>query len=212
MPHEATDRQESTMTQRSEELQGFLDTLEMALDERLPAAGPARAAVRHVFDALSRPVPDSGRPPVRYPACDHLAPALDIATRGPDSVALHAAALGRLAPRLVWRRRPDSEDDPVFTAGHANATIVGPGGLEDRRDVLVGISLIAPDLVYPDHRHPPEEVYLVMSEGAWRQNDDPWHAPGIGGTIYNPRDIVHAMRSGPATPLLATWVLWPGGA
>ncbi len=37
----------------------------------------------------------------------------------------------------------------------------------------------------------------------------PWHAPGIGGLVYNPPDIIHATRATTA-PLLAIWSLWAG--
>lgn len=59
----------------------------------------------------------------------------------------------------------------LFRDGHVNATIAGPEGLEIRRDVWIGviISLMAPHMRYPDHRHPPEEIYVVLSDGQWRQ-------------------------------------------
>jgi hypothetical protein len=62
---------------------------------------------------------------------------------------------------------------------------------------------------YLDHRHPPEEIYVVLSDGQWRQAGDPWHEPRIGGLVYNPPNFVHAMRSG-ERPLLALWFLWTG--
>jgi quercetin dioxygenase-like cupin family protein len=68
------------------------------------------------------------------------------------------------------------------------------------------VSLVAPGIRYIDHRHPPEELYIVMSGGEWYREDRGWHAPGIGGIVYNPSDSVHAMRSGPE-PLLALWLL-----
>jgi len=100
-------------------------------------------------------------------------------------------------------------DDPVFTGGHANVDIVGPAAeaLEQRDDVRIGMSLMAPGITYPDHRHPPEEVYLVLSAGDWRQGARAWHSPGLGGIVYNPPDIVHAMRSTTTEPLLAVWCL-----
>ena len=48
-----------------------------------------------------------------------------------------------------------------------------------------------------------------MSEGDWYREDRGWHTPGTGGIVYNPPDIVHAMRAGP-DPLLAVWFLWAG--
>jgi len=87
--------------------------------------------------------------------------------------------------------------------------IVGPNGIERRDDLLIGVSLLAPNVRYPDHTHPPEETYLVLSEGSFRQNDGAWFEPGIGGTFYNPPGIGHAMRSGEA-PLFAVWLLCTG--
>jgi hypothetical protein len=59
------------------------------------------------------------------------------------------------------------------------------------------------------HRHPPEELYAVLSPGSWRQDAKPWHEPGLGGVVYNHPNVVHAMRSTEA-PLLAVWCLWTG--
>jgi hypothetical protein len=119
-----------------------------------------------------------------------------------------AQAFGVIEPQLHWRIRAGAETQgESFLDGHANATIVGPEGLEIRRDVWIGVSLMAPHIRYPDHRHPPEEIYVVLSDGQWRQASDPWHEPGIGGLVYNPPNVVHAMRS-TERPLLALWFLW----
>ena len=198
------------MTTRSPELQAFLDTLAAALGERVVRDSAEERAAGRIFGALHTIAAPSGAAPTSFPVVDHLPAALAAAAEAPAAVARHAAALDALAPQLIWRRRPNAEDDPRFAAGHANSTIVGPGGIEDRSDVWVGISLLAPDVVYPDHHHSPEEIYLVTSEGDWRQNEGPWHSPGQGGIVYNPPNIVHAMRAGPHTPLFATWCLWAG--
>jgi quercetin dioxygenase-like cupin family protein len=113
-----------------------------------------------------------------------------------------------IEPQLGWKIRAGAEmQGERFVNGHANATIIGPEGLEIRNDVWIGVSLLAPHIQYPDHRHPPEEVYVVLSGGQWRQERDPWHEPGIGGLVYNPPNVVHAMRS-MELPLLALWFLW----
>ncbi|MDB9702566.1 dimethylsulfoniopropionate lyase [Rhodospirillales bacterium] len=116
---------------------------------------------------------------------------------------LHAFAA--ISDKLPWYTRHAS-DLPDFENGHINAEIIGPNGLEVRDDVLVGVTLMRPNLTYPDHYHPPEEVYIVLSEGLWRQNDAPWWSPGIGGYVYNPPNILHAMQS-VETPLCAIWAL-----
>ena len=91
--------------------------------------------------------------------------------------------------------------------GHANGMVVGPGGIEDRQDLLLGVSLLAPHVRYPNHSHAPEETYLVFSEGEFMQEDE-WFSLGVGGSFFNPPGIKHAMRSG-AKPLLAFWALRP---
>ena len=108
---------------------------------------------------------------------------------------------------MRWRRRAGSgAHGAEFHDGHANTDIIGPTGLERRGDVWFGATLVAPRVRYIDHRHPPEEVYLVLSEGEWYREGCGWHAPGVGGVVYNPPDVVHAMRAGEA-PLLALWLL-----
>jgi hypothetical protein len=118
-----------------------------------------------------------------------------------------ADALQTLEPALRWYTRPgDSSASANFAQGHANAMLVGPSGLEQRSDAWVGISLLAPMVRYPDHKHPPQECYLLLSPGQFRQGDAPWFEPGTGGMLFNPPGIRHAMRSGPQ-PLLAVWCL-----
>jgi hypothetical protein len=76
-----------------------------------------------------------------------------------------ASAIKGLAPELCWRLK--ASGDPVFANGYANADILGsvPEALEQRDDVRIGLSLMAPGITYPDHSHPPEEVYLALSRG-----------------------------------------------
>jgi quercetin dioxygenase-like cupin family protein len=68
---------------------------------------------------------------------------------------------------------------------------------------------MAPGTTYPDHSHPPEELYVVVSPGEWRQNRGGWQPHGPGDLIHNPPGIDHAMQAG-AVPLLALWLLWIG--
>jgi hypothetical protein len=109
------------------------------------------------------------------------------------------------AGALPWYQRPVA-NNPEFMAGHVNAQIIGPDGLEVRHDLIVGVTLMRPNIDYPDHQHEPEELYLVLSEGYWRQNNTPWHTPGLGGLVYNPSNVFHGMKS-LSTPLIALWCL-----
>jgi hypothetical protein len=110
-----------------------------------------------------------------------------------------------LAGALPWYQRSVA-NNPEFMAGHVNAQIIGPDGLEVRHDLIVGVTLMRPNIDYPDHQHQPEELYLVLSDGYWRQNNTPWHTPGLGGLVYNPSNVFHGMKS-LNTPLIALWCL-----
>jgi len=193
---------------RPEALDRVLGAARDFLAARLEPGTPPGGAARRVFDVLAGStgdvVPGGAAPPP--PAYRHLASALERARAAPETAPL-AKAFAALEPDLRWGRRPGSEaHGETFHEGHANAVLVGPAGFEQRSDILVGASLVAPGIRYIDHRHPPEELYIVLSEGEWYREDRGWHTPGIGGIVYNPSDAVHAMRAGPE-PLLALWLL-----
>lgn len=195
---------------RSEALVQFLDTARDALSARVEERTPPAVIAERAFEALAASVGTIAPGPlVPPPAYRHLSAALEHASEDPELSAL-AQAFEALEPELRWRRRPGSEaGGAVFHDGHANAEIIGPMGLEQRSDVWFGASLVAPRVRYVDHRHPPDEVYIVMSDGEWYREGRGWHAPGVGGIVYNPPNIVHAMRAGPRA-LLALWLLWAG--
>ncbi len=198
------------MQQRPDEVQNFFDRLEEAIATGVAPASPAARAAGKIFAALETPGAKDDAAPIALPVCRQVGEAV-AALRGSGTPAARLAeALDRVAPLLAWSRRPGAEAVGAdFAEGHANAVVVGNSGVERRQDVRVGISVMAPNVQYPDHRHPPEEVYVVLSPGAWRQGEAPWFEPGVGGIVYNPPDIVHAMKSG-AAPLLAVWCLWEG--
>jgi hypothetical protein len=193
--------------QRDEALQRFTDAALAAYRERAP--GPeAGASLDRIAEALATPAPRRTRPGSRLPVCAHLDAALAV-DPGADALRSLIAAFREIEPALEWRRRAsfDETASANFMDGHANAMILGPGGLEARNDVWLGASLLAPFVRYTDHAHAPEETYLVLSEGQFRQGEADWFTPGIGGSFYNPPWIRHAMRSG-AAPLFAFWALW----
>jgi quercetin dioxygenase-like cupin family protein len=208
---DATSRRFCARMLRSPDLQLFLTMAEAAIRHGSGVDGPARAASDRIFAALQTPsVRGQRSDAARLPVCRHLGAALENLSPQADPVRALADAFAVIEPQLSWKVRPGAEaHGEAFLKGHANATIVGSEGLEIRGDVWIGASLLAPQTRYPDHRHPPEEIYVVMSDGQWRQANDPWHEPGIGGLVYNPPNVVHAMRS-TEWPLLAVWFLWTG--
>lgn len=167
------------------------------------ATGAAQGAGQRVAALLTQP-PEPSEPPSpnRPPACRHLDAAYQLMR--PDL----AAAFRALEPDLPWQTRVMPNAAPGFADNHASARVLGPNGMERRGGLVAGFSLVSPGVTYPEHDHPPEEIYLVLSGGEWWQAGGTWHAPGPCGIVHNPPGILHAMR-GTSVPLLAIWFLLP---
>jgi hypothetical protein len=193
--------QDRRMKHRDAKLQVFYDLTETAILRRANTCKNARPAAKPVFDALRKNAGGQGSfTPQRVPAYGALESALLIESTGPAPIPQLVAALRELAPSLSWERRNASPPDATnFHDGHANALVAGPGGLEEREDVWVGISLLAPRVRYPDHRHHPEEVYVSLAGGAWWNANMDWTTPPGGPYLQRaqcaPR---HAYRSAAA--------------
>lgn len=196
---------------RPQAVQAFLDAAEAAVIDRAAPASPAGRATRRVFERTASRVGETRSQDAGHlPVCRHLAPALALAETA--GLAAVAASFRGIEPRFGWSRRKTAEPaDGNFWDGHANVTILGPGGIEERDDVWVGATLMAPLVTYVDHDHPPEEVYLALTPGEWWNAAMDWTDPGSDGLIYNPPGIRHAMRSG-KHPFLALWFLPIDGA
>jgi hypothetical protein len=194
------------MIERSSSLQQFVDACFAAYDRYAPP-DEARRSISEIFGLLNKPKAQSERSGSRLSACDYLGEAVGEIDEPPLEELV--ARFRDIEPLLEWRRRPTYDKltaSENFADGHANAMILGPGGIEERSDVWLGVTLLAPNVRYPDHAHTPEEVYLVLSEGDFLQEGRGWFTPGVGGSFYNAPLIRHAMRSGDK-PLFAFWAL-----
>lgn len=190
-------------------LQRLVDVVLPAMKARAPE--PAAAISLDRIAAALTLVADGGNAPASLPVvASWFKVALAQPTQAADLDAV-LAALNDLAPSICWRTSGrEGEASPGFDQNHANAMLIGPGGIEHRHDVWLGLSLLAPATRYPDHQHKPEETYLVLSPGQFRNHIGPdWFSPGMGGSFYNPPDVVHAMKSAEDAPLLAIWALYP---
>jgi len=192
---------------RSLALQEFLDAAKLAYSARATDPRSNRSLSR-IFADLETPAPHSEPEARRLPVCHHLDTVIAPSEAdAPDLQDLLRAFIA-IEPSLRWRPRQGdcTGASANFFENHANAMILGPGGLEPRDDVWLGVSLVGPNVLYPDHRHPPEETYLVIGPGDFRQGRTAWTHVARGETYYNPHNIVHAMRSS-QDPLLAFWAL-----
>lgn len=200
------------MTKRNAALQEFLVAARTSYLSR--ASEPdSVCSLNKIFAALETPVPYSPVPYSnasngRIPVCHHLDEIAAHMESLPADLQLVVETFSAIEPALQWRHRQGdcTGASENFWENHANAIVVGPDGLETREDVWLGVSLVGPNVRYPDHRHPPEETYLVISPGDFRQEHQEWVHVKKGETFYNPPNIVHAMRSSDL-PLLAFWAL-----
>jgi hypothetical protein len=195
------------MHDRRQDLQSFVDAAFAAFDE-FSTQPEARRSILAIFATLERPEAERSGQGSRLPVCSHLDIVLADVETGSSSLHRLIEQFRLIEPRLEWRRRAsyDGTASENFVDGHANAMIIGPGGLEHREDIWLGVTLMAPNVRYPNHDHAPEEVYLVLSKGEFRQGNDDWFSPGTGGSFYNAPEIRHAMRS-VNTPFFAFWAL-----
>lgn len=197
---------EHNMTTRPENIQAFIQIADVLFQsQKLPEAG--RAVAAQVFARLQTPSDDGVRHNTRYPACEWLDAALAPIIGDDTPYGAAARAIKALEPALGWTRRTSGVNgSDNYIDGHVHGMICGPGGAESRYDVQLGFSIMVPNVRYPDHHHPPEEGYVLLTAGEFRQKGGEWFNPGIGGGIHNPPGSLHAMRSGPV-PFLAIWCL-----
>ena len=171
-------------------------------------SAPAKAALGRVFERLTTVHPVVAGTAEDLPVLSLLPHAVANLQKRGDRMSALGLAVADIAPDLPWTTRKSV--GPTASAGfaraHANAVLIGPNGLEPRQDVWVGLSLMAPHTRYPDHDHGPEEVYLLLSDGAFLQGDADWLARSAGQTVYNTPWIAHAMRA-TDQPFLALWCL-----
>lgn len=194
---------------RSPALTQFFEAAHRALLQCGGDDAPMLAATKRIFTALRSPGAAAAiAEREQLETCRYLSHALDNARRGPAPVLALANAFEALEPSLTWWRRSGAEAHAEpFASGHANTYIAGPSGVERRSDVIIGASLVAPDVDYPQHAHGPEELYIVMSESDWYNEHAGWYTPGVGAVVYHAPGVRHAMRSR-SQPLLAIWCLW----
>ncbi len=71
-----------------------------------------------------------------------------------------------------------------FEAQHSHAIIVGPGGLEERQDLRVGLTLMAPYCRFPDHQPHQARAYLALSSSEFCVGADGWEHINPGAVFF----------------------------
>ena len=141
--------------------------------------------------------------PMARPASRHLPIALTLGNADSQPICV---LLNQLKYVLHWRQNP-SYAGAEFLDGYAYCELLGPSGHWVHPRLALGLLLLGPEVTYPEHAHPAEEIYAVIAGRAqWRQADDVWRLRIPGEIVHHASMEPHAMRT-TDEPLLAAY-LW----
>ncbi len=193
------------------------DAVEAVLDgmrTRLSTHGFERHAA--LLDALARDSLTPAHPaPATLPVLRHFDAAITLSDREPTAdLSTAIAGLGRTADWTRTAAYVSNPPSPNFLDDYAHATLAGlPDGVQEGEGpasgASVGLLLLGPDVHYPPHQHPADEVYLPLTEARWVHGRDQQYRPEPAGTLLHHRPWqAHGMLTTGA-PLLAIY-LWTG--
>lgn len=128
-----------------------------------------------------------------------------------DTTEPMARLLSERGARLHWGQTYTAADfGQDFVDKYGWVELFGTRGHFANDRVAAGFLLLGPRILYPDHHHEAEEVYIPLTGGTlWRKGDADFAARQAGEVIHHPSNVNHAMRTGDE-PLLALY-LWRGG-
>ncbi|RWK53685.1 dimethylsulfonioproprionate lyase family protein [Mesorhizobium sp.] len=136
-----------------------------------------------------------------------------------DRIVELAPANAQPLARLLAQRRGElrwgqtySEADlgKTFFDNYGWLEVFGMRGHFVNDEVAAGLLVLGPDIVYPDHHHVAEEIYIPLTGGTqWRMGGGDFRRREAGEVIHHASDVSHAMRTG-NEPLLALYI-WRGG-
>lgn len=119
--------------------------------------------------------------------------------------------LSEAADKLHWRQSYSEADfGPEFIRSYAYVELVGKRSALSTGKMAAGLLMFGPDVVYPEHRHAAEELYVPVAGSAdFLMPDGSWRPVESGGIVHNAPWVSHGIRTD-AQPVLIAW-LWLGG-
>lgn len=116
----------------------------------------------------------------------------------------------QLIPSLSWFfGYAEHPDFPHLDQKVWFSQFVGPDDLWTSAHLAIGLTLIAPNTLYPAHRHPATELYLPLSgTGLWSMGSTDYHPRKPGELIIHHSNVPHATQAQEA-PVLALYI-WQG--
>ena len=191
----------------AEMLDHFLDLCCTEIERRAQLAEPepgvlcqGAAAFRGALQAMPAGGPASS-PLASVPAVSYLRE-LQPSPSVPPSIAQAAAGAAVDIPWIATPRLKDDDGQDVALGIIDQVRSLG--------ELQCGLMLMAPGAAYPEHAHPPQEIYLpIAGDGHWRFGGSAdYRTLDADALIYNnPRDLHGAVATDDA--LLALYILWP---
>jgi hypothetical protein len=115
------------------------------------------------------------------------------------------------APSLSWGQTYAAGDfGRDFLERYGWVELFGTRGHFANGEMAGGFLLLGAGVLYPDHHHVAEEIYIPLTQGSmWSRYAGAFQARAAGEVIHHPSDVPHAMQT-TAVPLVALY-LWRGG-
>ncbi len=112
-------------------------------------------------------------------------------------------AVREISPQLPWIASPRVDDD----GAHVGLVLLDQ--VVELDNVVTGLTVLDAHSTYPEHNHPPSEVYLILGgEAQWRYGgSDEFVTHATGDIVHNHPDDWHEIRT-TTQPTVAIWTLW----
>jgi mannose-6-phosphate isomerase-like protein (cupin superfamily) len=103
-------------------------------------------------------------------------------------------------------------DAPVerFASGRETRRLAGVAGLPATHFAM-GHSTLDPGGAIPEHQHPNEEVYVILSGSGLMSVGNEQREVAEGCCVFIPPDAPHALRNTGAATMTVLWVYAPAG-
>ena len=166
------------------------------------------ALVRYAVAGIAWDMPARALEPHPLGCLRHLDRAAELAP--PDAKPL-VRLLAERRNDLRWGQTYSKADfGEAFIDNYGWLEVFGTRGHFANDEVAAGLLILGPDIVYPDHHHVAEEIYIPLTGGTeWRMGESGFCMRTAGEVVHHASNVNHAMRTG-KDPLLALYI-WRGG-
>jgi len=109
---------------------------------------------------------------------------------------LHSAAQNAFG-QVRWTEFYEEDDwSKSFLDSFANGEGIGPDGRLQHNEIILGLFILGPNTTYPEHAHPAEEFYLVLSGNPeFKVGSNNFELQKAGSIVLHHSNISHAIRT-----------------